>query len=120
MMRRGGVRFFNGDDSVAGLMAARTETPWERSRGLLWREALQADEGLLISPCNAVHTFGMRYAIDLVYVTRDGRVRKIIAGLKPRRLSGCLRAHAVLELAAGTAARLKLNQGMRMQWCDHV
>ncbi len=119
-MRGGRVHFFDGARRVAGLAAQRTETLLERSRGLLGRDPLAAGDGLLITPCNAVHTFGMGYPIDLVYVARDRRVRKIVSGLRPRRLSWCPGAHAVLELAAGAAARLQLNEGLRMEWCDHA
>lgn len=118
MLRRGGIRFSDGENQVFRMTALRTETLWDRTRGLLGREALAEEQGLLIDPCNSVHTFGMRYAIDLVYITRDGSVAKIIRSLGPRRLSFCWRAGAVLELLSGAADRLGVKQGMRMQWHD--
>lgn len=117
-MRSGRVRFFNGVREVAACHVQLTETVLERTRGLLGRPKPGSDEALLITPCNAVHTFGMRYALDLVYIARNGAVRKIVHALPPRRLSGCLRAHAVLELVAGTVAHWNLDRGMKMEWCN--
>ena len=82
-----------------------------RTRGLLGRQALGEDEGLWIVPCEAVHTFGMRFAIDLVFVDRRNVVRKVRSSVSPWRLSGCLRAHSVLELAAGTLQRTPIRPG---------
>lgn len=73
-----------------------------RSRGLLGRKGLAAGEGLWIVPCEAVHTFGMQFSIDLVYIDREYRIRKIRKNVPPWRLSACLRAHSVIELAAGS------------------
>ena len=76
-----------------------------RRKGLLGRPTLGAGEGLWIRPCEAVHTFFMQFAIDLLYLDRKQRVRKIREAVGPWRMSGCLRAHSVLELPAGTVRR---------------
>jgi uncharacterized membrane protein (UPF0127 family) len=55
-----------------------------------------------IRPCEAVHTFWMRFPIDLVYLDRKNRIRKLVRSVPPWRLSGCLRAHSVMELPSGT------------------
>ncbi len=75
----------------------------KRSKGLLGRDGLASGEGLWIVPCEAVHTFGMRFPIDLVYVDRSKRVRKVRSAVRPWRISACLTAHSIIELAAGTA-----------------
>jgi uncharacterized membrane protein (UPF0127 family) len=82
-----------------------------RRKGLLGRESLRDGEGLWITPCEAVHTFGMRFAIDLVYLDRKMRVKKVKSNVPPWRLSGCLSAHSVLELAAGTIRRTQTAAG---------
>jgi uncharacterized membrane protein (UPF0127 family) len=74
----------------------------KRNKGLLGRKSLSAGGGLWILPCQAVHTFGMRFPIDLVYLDRKNRIRKLVSAAPPWRLSGCLRAHSVLELPSGT------------------
>lgn len=73
-----------------------------RRKGLLGRKSLPDGEGLWIVPCEAVHTFFMRFPIDLIYLDRGHRVVKTRTNVGPWRLSGCLRAHSVLELPAGT------------------
>ncbi|MFC5863797.1 DUF192 domain-containing protein [Acidicapsa dinghuensis] len=80
-------------------------TSSERIRGLLDRESLSQGEGLWIVPCESVHTFGMRFAIDLVYLDRKSRIRKIRHGVKPWRISACLIAHSILELPAGAVTK---------------
>jgi hypothetical protein len=73
-----------------------------RNKGLLGRERLAPGEGLWISPCEAVHTFWMRFSIDLVYLDRKDRIKKLRGEVRPWRLSACLTAHSVLELPSGT------------------
>ena len=73
-----------------------------RNKGLLGRARLAPGEGLWILPCEAVHTFFMQFPIDLVYLDRKNRIRKIRNSVPPWRLSACLTAHSVLELVPGT------------------
>ncbi len=89
---------------------------WERTRGLLGRAPLQADEGMLINECRLVHTLGMGYALDLVFLDRDGRVRKLVSGLKPLRMAGSFSASATLELAPHTLDGTRLKEGDRLTW----
>ena len=72
-----------------------------RRTGLLGRTAWPDGEALVIGPCQAVHTVGMRFPIDVLFVRRDGRVEKIRAKVPPWRMAGALKAFAVIELAAG-------------------
>ena len=76
-----------------------------RRRGLLDAENLEPGTGLWIVPCEAIHTFGMKVRLDIVFLDKNLKVRKISPDVGPRRISICLRAHSVLELAAGTASR---------------
>ena len=73
----------------------------KRSKGLLGRSGLGPGEALWIVPCEAVHTIGMQFPIDLVYLDRKYRIRKIRSNVPPWRFSGCLWAHSVIELGAG-------------------
>jgi uncharacterized membrane protein (UPF0127 family) len=73
-----------------------------RRKGLLGRESLPPGTGLWIAPCESVHTFFMRFAIDLVYLDRKLMVKKVRTSVGPWRVSACFRAHSVLELPAGT------------------
>jgi uncharacterized protein len=87
-----------------------------RRKGLLGRDHLSDGEGLWILPCEAVHTFGMRFAIDLVYLDRNNRVRKTRSDVPPSRLSACLTAHSVIELASGTISRTQTKPGDRLEF----
>lgn len=74
----------------------------KRRTGLLKHARLEAGEGLWIVPCESVHTWFMKFPIDLVYVDKRHKVRKVRSAVPPWRLSACLLAHSVLELPAGT------------------
>ena len=82
-----------------------------RRKGLLGRDHLADTTGIVIAPTNAVHTFFMRFPIDIVFVTQAGRVVKVRNGVPARRIAIALRAFAVVELAAGRAARQGLCAG---------
>ena len=82
-----------------------------RKKGLLGRDGLAEGAGLVIAPTNAVHTFFMRFPIDIIFLTRAGFVAKIRTGVVPRRVAGALRGFAVLEMAAGSADRAGLRVG---------
>jgi uncharacterized membrane protein (UPF0127 family) len=85
-----------------------------RTRGLLGRDGLPRGHGLVIAPSQGVHTFGMRFPIDIVFVRRDGRVVRCRPAVPPRRLALWLTAFAVIELAAGETARIGLQVGDRL------
>lgn len=80
-------------------VAGRTKS---RRTGLLGRSELKREEGLWIIPCEAVHTFGMRFPIDLIFLDKKNRVKKQLRSVTPWRISVCFSAHSVLELAQGT------------------
>lgn len=81
-----------------------------RLGGLLARPPLRDDEALYLSPCSSVHTFFMRYAIDVAFLDRNGRVLKVVT-LAPWRAAACLGAAGTLELRAGQAARRGVTVG---------
>lgn len=83
----------------------------QRARGLLGRAPLAADEALLIRRCGSIHTFGMRVAIDVVFLDSQGHVLALHEALRPWRVARCRGAVAVLELAPGAARRAGLLPG---------
>lgn len=85
-----------------------------RRKGLLGRDALDPALAFVIAPSQGVHTFGMRFPIDIVGVARDGRVVKIRSRVPPRRLVFAWTAFAILELAAGVAQNAGLQVGDRL------
>jgi len=88
----------------------------KRNKGLLGREGLAPGEGLWIVPCESVHTFFMRFPIDLVYLDRNNKVRKLRSSVGPWRLSACLSAHSILELPAGTIRATQTQRGDSLEF----
>jgi uncharacterized protein len=82
-----------------------------RRRGLLDRVALASGEGLIIAPTCAIHTFGMRFPIDVVFVDRTGRVLRVVTELPPRRVSAAWGGFAAVEVAAGRCRDAGLTSG---------
>jgi uncharacterized membrane protein (UPF0127 family) len=73
----------------------------QRRRGLLETKSLETGDGLWIAPCEAIHTVGMRWPIDVAFLDRHHRIRKIVRKLAPWRIAICFTAFSVLELPAG-------------------
>lgn len=91
---------------------------WRRFLGLMLTAGLPHHRGLLLVNCPSVHTCFMRYALDLVYVDAQGRIVKLVAHLRPWWGStGGAQAVHVLELAAGSIARLGLQIGQPLSAC---
>jgi uncharacterized protein len=88
----------------------------KRNKGLLGRKSLSAGEGLWIFPCEAIHTFWMQFPIDLVYLDRKKRIRKLVCNVPPWRLSACFWAHSVIELPAGTIRNTQTEPGDRLEF----
>jgi uncharacterized membrane protein (UPF0127 family) len=86
-----------------------------RRKGLLGRDSLPEGSALIIAPCQAIHTFAMRFAIDVAFVAKDGVVLKVRHAVPPRRITGALRAFAVIELAAGALEASDTRPGDRLQ-----
>ena len=74
----------------------------ERRHGLLGRDSLGVSAALVLSPCWSIHTMFMRFPFDVVFVDRDGRALRIVRDLAPWRIAVAPRAHAVVELPAGS------------------
>lgn len=96
---------------VAGLQVHVADSFASRLVGLLGQRALDSKQALLIVPCNNVHTFFMRFAIDVVFLDRDGVILHVAPELRPWRAASCWRAHACLELPVGGAVHYGLVPG---------
>lgn len=104
LLRSGATNYVLENVRTRRVVAAQLLTAFDsasRRQGLLGRDALAPGSALIIAPSNAVHTFFMRFAIDIAFVRRDGRVIKVRSAVGPRRLAASLRAFAVIELPAG-------------------
>jgi uncharacterized protein len=90
-------------DILLAERAIAAGTSRERRTGLLGHASLEKGEGLWIAPCEAVHTIGMKFPIDVLFLDRKRKVLKIRKEMKQWRMAACFRAHSVLELPAGIA-----------------
>lgn len=90
------------------------DTFWRRLVGLLSTNELSSDSGLLLTRCHQIHTFGMRYPIDVVFINHQGQVSTVVSRLSPYRVSTDSSASMALELRAGQAEQAGLSQGDRV------
>ena len=101
--------------TVLATQLEKAHTGATRRKGLLGRECLLPGQGLWIAPCESVHTFFMRFPIDLVYLDRKLQVKKVRHRVGAWRLSACFSARSVLELPAGTALATRTERGDRVE-----
>jgi uncharacterized protein len=99
------------DGTVVCGRCTLADNPLTRLRGLLGREGLDSGEGLLLRPASSVHTFFMRFPIDVVFLDRALVVLGIHDGVDPWRTASQRGAKAVLELPAGESSRRGLEVG---------
>ena len=105
------VTLARGDGSTVCERCVVADRVLSRMKGLLGKRALPTGEGLLIRPAPSIHTFFMRFPIDVVFLSRRGEVLKVSPDVKPWRTRTCRRAYSVLELAAGEAGRRGIAAG---------
>ena len=105
------------------LVATQLETAFDssdRRKGLLGRDGLGPGQALIIAPTNLVHTFTMRFPIDILFVARDGRVIKMRRAVPPRRIAGAWGGFAVVECAAGQIETSGTRVGDSIEVCRSV
>lgn len=91
------------------------DTSAKRRTGLLKHTGLAQGEGLWIVPCEGVHTFAMKFTIDVLFLSKKRKVLKIRPNMQKRRIAVSFFAHSVLELPAGTAERTGTQKGDQLQ-----
>jgi uncharacterized membrane protein (UPF0127 family) len=114
LLRRGPAGLYLRNERTGRAVATDLRTAFDsasRRTGLLKDASLPEGCALIIAPTNAIHTFFMRFSIDVAFVGKDGGVVKTYARLPPWRIAGALRAYAVVELAPGTLAQADTRAG---------
>lgn len=97
---------------VLGSNIQCADTFISRLKGLMCRKGFEEGEGLLLSPCNMIHTFGMRFALDVVYLSGDFKVVHMIENLTPGHMTPMIKqAVSILELPAGMIEKAKIKLG---------
>ncbi len=89
---------------------------FSRLKGLLGTKELSRDEACWLIPCNMVHTFGLGYSIDVVFLDKKNEIVSVIQNLKPNRLSPLVRgAHSAVEFASGTQERIRRGEILSLE-----
>jgi uncharacterized membrane protein (UPF0127 family) len=103
--------------SVLGDRIAVAESRWARARGLLGRPLMQPGQGMMLTGTRAIHTWGMRQVLDVIFIDRQGQVVRTYAGLRPKRFTAWhLRAAYALELPPGTIVATATQVGDTLVW----
>lgn len=104
--------------TILATHADSADTSRKRRVGLLKHESLPPGEGLWIAPCEAIHTFGMKFPIDVLFLDRQKRVLKVRKNMPKSRISVSLLAHSVLELPAGAAGATMTEPGDQLEFSE--
>jgi uncharacterized membrane protein (UPF0127 family) len=101
-------------DQVIADRVELADTRATRRRGLLGRDRMEESSALLLVPTFSIHTAFMRFPIDVVFVNRDGVVIRVVTDMGPWKMATAWRAHAVIELAAGSLRAHDVRAGDRL------
>jgi uncharacterized membrane protein (UPF0127 family)/CheY-like chemotaxis protein len=118
--RRGTLTLRREDGRIVCEHVRIADTYLSRTVGLLGRRTLPAGQGVVLRPSFSIHTFFMRFPIDVIFLDADLVVMKISADLQAFRTASCRGAREVVELAAGECARRGLTVGDRVAWASHT
>lgn len=105
---------------LLGDAIGRADTSQTRRTGLLQRSGLAEGEGLWILPCEGIHTFFMKFPIDVLFLNKKKCVVKLVRSMGPWRIAMSLRARSVLELPAGTIEKTGTQRGDMLEVADVV
>lgn len=104
-------------DEVLAEYVILADSLWPRMKGLLGTSELAPGHGLILDPCNSIHTFFMAYAIDVIFVDKSHKIVEIMPAVKPWRLTRMImKAHCVVELPAGSLEGTNAEVGDQLEW----
>ena len=109
----------NNDSAIICARCQIADNILTRVRGLLGRDGLAEDEGLLIVPCPSIHMFGMKFSLDVVFISKENVVVDFVENIAPgkhyvaKKTHG--KAHSALELSVGTIARHNIEIGQTLR-----
>ena len=118
---QGEYRLVNArNDRVLAESVSRAFDSRSRRRGLLSHTSLPRGSAMVIAPTSAIHTFFMRFPIDVAFIDRAGRVVKARAGVRPWRIVMAPRAFAAIEMPEGILAESQTTPGDCLVVCPVV
>jgi uncharacterized protein len=89
---------------------------WSRMRGLLGRSGLAQGTGMLLDPCGSIHTIGMQFSLDVIFLDRDDRIVRVIQALHPNRFAlGGPGARCAVELESGWFDMSRIEVGQQLE-----
>lgn len=104
-------------DAALGCRIRLADTWWSRLRGFLGRPEPIIGDGILLSPCSRIHTFGMRFAVDVLFLDQVGRVLETFPDFRPWRVTPRIQNSVyALELPVGTISVTGTRVGDRLSW----
>jgi uncharacterized membrane protein (UPF0127 family) len=106
----------DGEGRVVCARCVVARRPLQRMIGLLGRKGLEPGAGLLLTRTSSIHTFFMRFSIDVVFLDRDLRVRSVAQQVAPFRVVWRRGSRSVLELASGESGRVAIAEGSQLAW----
>lgn len=107
------LRNLRSGSIVAGDVEKATSV-WRRLSGFLGYGTIGADQGLWFDNCKLIHTVGMRARVDIIFLAKDGRIRRIEYSVPPYRVVFCIGARAIVELGAASPEQRDLLCGDRL------
>ena len=106
-----------GDGAIVAKFCESAHTSMQRMKGLLGRTKLEAGAGLWILPCNSVHTWFMKFPIDVIFLDANKKIVRTEENLRPWRITRIvLKARSVLEIESGTVSRFGLIAGDQLNF----
>jgi uncharacterized membrane protein (UPF0127 family) len=107
----------NGSEIASSLKI--TKNFFQRMKGLIGRDSIKEGEALFIKPCKSIHTFGMKFKIDAIFLDKENKVIALKKDLKPNRLSPIyLKASSVIELPSGTIDKAEIKIEDKLKFID--
>lgn len=110
----------NKDNKVIANDAQLANTFFSRLKGLLGTQQFESGKGLIIRPCNSIHTIGMKYAIDVLFMDEHDQILKIVMDMPAGKFSLCRNGSYVVELPAGIAAATGTAVGDRLSITEEL
>ncbi len=93
------------------------DKPWSRIQGLLFKPMLSPEQGLALIPCNSIHSLGMRYSMDVIYLDKKNKVLKCTHDFRPNSLGPLVwKAKTVIEMPAGKLRGLDVQVGDQLTY----
>jgi uncharacterized membrane protein (UPF0127 family) len=115
------VRVFNATcEKILCENCAIADNPFTRIRGLLGRSSLEESEGLLIVPCSSIHMFGVKFALDVIFISRENIVVDFVEDIAPGKMyiakKEIGKAHSALEITPGTISATGTKRGDKIDF----